>query len=105
MTNVELQSMYCAYNKLYFHNKLPRDMVAEFGKCGGCNIGLTRIYKNRPLFIIIDKRIKSMRTVALMTLLHEMVHVELPTKADGHGKIFQKAMLRLAKAGAFNKLW
>lgn len=105
MTNADLQIAYKIYNKQYFSNALPNDMVVEFSS--GVlpkAYAVTRFYKNRPLFILIDKKFRPMKGIALMNLLHEMVHVALP-KVDGHGAPFQKRMLQLAKAGAFNKLW
>lgn len=104
MNNSDLKIAYDSYNKKYFGNKLPKDMVVHFAPCGDeRNIGFTRFYRNRPLFIVIDKRIRKMKAIVLATLLHEMVHCELPK--SNHGAPFQKRMLKLAKAGAFNKLW
>ena|ERR1700722_4684256 len=46
---------------------------------------------------------------AMTTLLHEMAHMSVenkyPKRNLGHGKIWQKEMLRLARAGAFDRLW
>jgi hypothetical protein len=45
--------------------------------------------------------------VALMTLLHEMVHLKLWKKypKEQHGHRFNKEMKRLARVGAFRNLW
>ena len=56
------------------------------------------------------RRLKMWRYIEA-TLLHEMVHAilwyrgERPAAFNGHGKKFQREMQRLARMGAFNRLW
>ena len=38
------------------------------------------------------------------TLLHEMVHMELPDQIH-HGKKFEVRMVKLANSGAFKGIW
>lgn len=103
VTNAELMRRYHEFNRKYFHNKLPKDMVVEFGESKNW-LGVTRYRKTRPLFIQINKRFRFSLTCSMMTLLHEMVHVELPYGVN-HGPIFHKRMLQLAKTGAFKAWW
>lgn len=102
MTNADLKIAYKIYNKKYFHNKLPHDMVVHFTKME--MLGATHFYGKRPCWIVINKKLRWSASLAVMTLVHEMVHVEL-VNVGGHGAPFQKRMLQLAKGGAFNKLW
>jgi hypothetical protein len=95
-----LQRTYQQYNRKYFGNKLPKvsevdlhwGSIREMGYEWGGEIVINRRYRYRD-------------AVWKLTLLHEMVHLSLPAVQDEHGKEFQKGMLRLAKAGAFEGLW
>ena len=98
MTNLELHFWYKTYNRKYFGGKLRAAKVKFAGIQG---LGVTHL-EWREIFI--SKDFKKWRAVALMTLLHEMVHLWLPKKYN-HGVRFQKEMLRLAKAGAFRGIW
>lgn len=63
--------------------------------------------------IIIDPKLQKRKMWSFIesTLLHEMVHAylwnrnERPSAYNGHGKKFQKEMQRLARVGAFDRLW
>ena len=102
VTNAELQSMYHEFNKKWFGNRLPKDRVVEFEKM--YPLGCTHFRRGRPLWIDVSSRFRTSRASAAMTLLHEMVHVELDYKTN-HGPLFHKRMLQLAKAGAFRPWW
>jgi hypothetical protein len=99
MNNKGLQTYYRLYNKQYFRNKLPRDAKVHFRKIKW--LGEADVYRGK---ICISKRTKWSKSISLMTLLHEMVHLKRP-RGECHGPGFQKEMLRLAKAGAFKDLW
>jgi hypothetical protein len=106
LTNAYLARAYARFNKTYFGNKLPKDMVVRFAKLDINNVGLAVTYCKfeRPLYIDISRPLAVHSMLADMTLLHEMVHVENP-KWCGHGPKFQKRMLQLAKKGAFRDCW
>ena len=98
-TNRALQHAYKELNKVFFNGKLPNDVDVRYGHVGrdlGWTIG--------NHWIIIKSQLKTWPSIALQVLMHEMVHVSLP-KSSGHGKQFQKGMLRLAKLGAFRFIW
>ena len=105
-TNDDLARMYAEFNKRYFHNRLPKDMVVRFHdmKNEGDDCGSTQLFWGRPAFILINKRIRWSYTLTAPTLLHEMIHVEHP-EWRGHGPRFHKRMFRLAKAGALKPYW
>ena len=103
VTNAELQGMYHTFNKKWFGNRLPKDMVVCFLKLSGCS-GMTSFYRNRSLYIHLNVNLRIDRSATAMTLLHEMVHVALPYGV-AHSSKFHRRMLRLAKQGAFKKWW
>jgi hypothetical protein len=98
LTNADLRWWYREYNRKYFGNKLPKAHVKFSGIEG---LGVTHVEWKE---IFISKQLKRWRAIALMTLLHEMVHLSLPPRFN-HGPRFNKEMLRLAKAGAFRGIW
>lgn len=104
MTNPELQALYHEFNKKWFGNKLPKDMVVCFAGLHMHRMAVTRYYRARPLYIEMNKNLRWNHSVVAMTLLHEMVHVALPYRIN-HGPEFHKAMKSLAKRGAFTPFW
>ena len=104
-SNRDLWAYYDTANRRYFKNKLDKHIPIRFAKlphgCLGktyvCNHGIAQA-------IEISHLLKSSQVHTRMTLLHECVHVEHP-QWKGHGRHFDSAMLRLAKAGAFSGLW
>jgi SprT-like family len=104
ITNAELQRMYHHFNKKWFGNRLPKDMVVAFEKM--YPLGCTHCRRGRPLWIDINFKMRHSRSNSAMTLLHEMVHVEMPRiGGGGHGPKFHKRMMKLARQGAFRKWW
>ena len=102
VTNAEVQAMYHEFNKKWFGNRLPKDMVVIFKRMPGFH-GVTHTYRDRPLWIELDFDLRPSRGQTAMTLLHEMVHVEIPESK--HGPRFHKRMLKLARQGAFKPWW
>jgi hypothetical protein len=103
MTNLDATVLYIGFNKRYFSNGLPKDLVVAYAHLKHC-FGLTECFKNRPLYILLDWELRKSMSHSALTILHEMVHVRYP-KLEGHGPRFHKEMLRLAKAGAMRPWW
>ena len=106
VTNAYLARAYAEFNRKYFRNRLPHDMVVRFAADEGC--GTTYFQYGRPLYIILNKRLAWHNMLADMTLLHEMVHVELDKFRASCGRCghrFNRRMKKLAQTGAFNGLW
>ena len=102
-TNADLRSYYRWANAEYFHNALPKDIPMRFAKMR--NVGTTWVNGyNVPVEIWITEKLRAFQAITMMIVLHEMQHVEKPSHM-GHGWRFDKRMLRLAKAGAFDGLW
>jgi hypothetical protein len=107
-----LKRLYNQYNKKYFGNQLPKIKVhyaspAQFvkRKLGKTTCAATLYDENhKPVAIVIKKFKRKAYGYIKSDLLHEMVHVALPFRVD-HGPRFQAEMLRLAMAGAFEKVW
>lgn len=107
MTNSDLQYAYRIANRRYFGNKLPKDLLVKFATINRYKLGSTWMNHSngwKPYRIHISSKLRFSSSLSLMTLLHEMVHVEFP-KPDDHGPWFNKRMKKLAKAGAFEGLW
>lgn len=89
------------YNRRYFAGKIPRDVRVYWEPADG-NLGDAG-QKDGQWTIRIDPCLRFSSRMAKMALLHELCHVAHP--GCGHGPVFQKAMMRLAKQGAFAALW
>ena len=95
-----LEKTYQRFNRKYFGSNLPDlslvdlrwDTIKDMGYEYGGEIVLNVRYKHRE-------------SIWKLTLLHEMVHLSLPKTRSDHGKEFQRGMLRLAKLGAFSRIW
>lgn len=62
----------------------------------------------RKFEIWISEDVKRFGSFTIMTVLHEMVHVQQWNKVTNktcHGRLFNKRMKQLANLGAFNGLW
>lgn len=116
MYNSCLNWLFQKFNKLYFKKKFPKSFVVRFSKldkvimgvCGNKIVYLKAAngYRKERVIgpILINKKLRNARSIVAMTLLHEMVHAANP-ELKGHGPKFNKQMLKLAKAGAFNAWW
>lgn len=100
-TNADLRYYYKVANKLCFRNKLPVVPV-RFGNIR--HLGSTRVLEGVPYSIIISKRLQFSSKLTVMTLIHEMCHVEFPERR-GHGWRFDKRMRKIAAQGGFDGLW
>ena len=103
-TNADLRRYYRVANAKYFAGRLPKDMPVLFSRLKG-RTGLTYVYKDTtPLSILVNEDLRTYQAITILTVIHEMVHVEHP-QWKGHGWQFDRRMLRLAKDRAFCGLW
>jgi hypothetical protein len=114
-----LSGMFDRANRRYFRSSLPQLEIAwwkspirDWGT-GRSFAAKFVVCEDDTAVIVIDPTLRDRKMWRYIesTLLHEMVHAclwhrgEFPAAYLGHGKKFQKEMLRLANKGAFSKLW
>lgn len=102
--------LYDVLNKKFFNDALPYAVIrsspipTDMGQIGWTHFDNAGV----PHIIMSDKYITCL-DVAVIYLVHEMVHVKLKTLGSPnwteHGQEFQAEMLRLAEAGAFKESW
>lgn len=107
------REVYRRLNSLYFRGRLP-DIPVRWTKTSFKGrdqryLGVTwmEFPSGKPNSIHLNPKIRSMFTIWVQTLIHEMVHVEqckLPAK-QAHGRKFERRMKQLAARGAFRGLW
>jgi hypothetical protein len=88
----------CNWKKRY--GKVEYDCVIQ--RLGKRNYKEYRV----PYMIVLDNHLDTMQLK--LTMFHEMNHLYLSTIGHHrvkHGPLFQKGMIRLAKLGAFKKVW
>ena len=102
MESFKLRRAYEEYNRKYFENKLPEvdEVVLRWSKrelsiCG----------YNKGDEIVINRKDRKRDSIWKMTLLHEMCHLATEHEQALHGKLWKKEMRRLARIGAFDKIW
>lgn len=105
-----LRRSYLKFNDEWFESKLPHSVEVFWEPANG-NLGETFEFETLEetcgepvLGIRIDPTLRFAARLWKFTLLHECCHVKLYPHF-GHGKKFDREMLRLANAGAFRNLW
>lgn len=103
-----LKRIFNEYNRKWFGGKLPGSTVVRWARSKKdlkfeCESKTVLACADNET-IVMSPWMKGSTNLCRFTMLHEMVHVKLPPIA-GHGPRFQKEMHRLARAGAFAKLW
>jgi hypothetical protein len=132
VTNRSLQRYFKQFNKKYFGNTLDPHIKVRMRKIPGL-LGLTdHAWFKRPATaeerkreglnktaiccywvprIFITEEFRQRPRLAICTLLHEMVHVDLEQKGHNNhsctagSKLFNDRMKKLARDGAFNGWW
>lgn len=105
-----LMQRYKYLNKRYFSGRLPDDVLIGWDKSGEVKrdgSSVETIFTKRPK-IAFDPYVKPLHNYVEFSLLHEMVHLFVThycPERRNHGRNFQRHMLILAAAGAFEKLW
>ncbi len=109
VTDARLRKFFTTYNDMYFDNKVPQNTQVTFGKT---TRGSDGNFLRKEGKIVIDVSIYDHDSLALICLLHEMIHAKLEStyvggasSEDGiHGMIYQAEIVRLFHAGAYDGL-
>ena len=112
-TNKMLQNWYNIFNSRFFEGRLPPDIEVRFARteddkdqlgsdCMGCYIKSLKL-------ILVDARLDGYWKVLQSNMLHEMAHVRWPDHIShkhiaDHGMMFQRELVRLFEAGAYDGL-
>lgn len=114
-TNSDLMEMFLEYNSRYFDNRLKKPANLCFAPIGGLGhcfryriVGRElRRHEREPFGIHISSVLRKSRRQWLLTLIHEMVHLEQGNRYSCglRGRRFNRRMRELAMAGAFDGLW
>lgn len=109
-TSSKLKRDFLRKNKKWFAGRLPKNTKTRWNpnlKWQGV-LGQAWGPEGGPYFIDIARELKKYPVIAEWVMLHEMIHILMYVRGIndvGHGPRFQKQMLKLAKAGALNKIW
>jgi predicted SprT family Zn-dependent metalloprotease len=111
----QLEEWFHLLNSRHFHGRLKNVEVkwnrklTKKGRMGNTFSSVGPIPTcGRKFLITIANEYRTCRRVAIMTLLHEMVHVEQWDEVQAcraHGRKFERRMKQLAARGAFSGLW
>ena len=99
----QLKRWWGTYNRLYFDNSLPDTIV--FWEAVSSAYATHQVVEGQHVIRInsgVGRVAK--RGIGSCVLLHEQVHQRL-YPYQRHGKRFNRKMLRLAEAGAFDEIW
>lgn len=103
LSDRRLRNWYRNFNRLWFAEGLPEDVDVLYAPVEGCS-GRTFPEDHDAFVIRINPQFSVCERMTRLTLLHEMVHVELWPYAT-HGPRFEARMQELAAAGAMRGLW
>ena len=107
-TAPKLKKLYDRLNRKYFGGKLPADTKVCWGNTLKWQGSIGLCHYSEPPRIEVAAELKTYVRLTESTVLHEMVHLKLfntKWREPDHGPLFQKEMLKLARAGAFRRLW
>jgi hypothetical protein len=114
MTNKDLKNLYRWHNKKHFGNRLPDAVWVGWHETVNKKHAAEFVsFKDGSFAIFLKPKLKKLGTTsyAHSCLLHEMVHCKLmmdgkrPSVYNGHDRLFQNEMKRLANIGALKSLW
>jgi hypothetical protein len=103
----DLNVWYDEYNKEYFYNHLPHNVIIDYSQTGRYMALTTRMADGR-FHIAFNEKYTAAERVARLILLHEQCHIkhwDAPDQEhDGHGREWRACMLELDAEGAFRVL-
>lgn len=97
-----IRRWYGHYNRKYFGGRLPADIPILYDSRKGSVAQLEEGSEGKPT-IVFSPPYATEGGIVRITLLHEMVHVELWPERN-HGKRYQRRIDELYKAGAYRGL-
>lgn len=107
-----LEIWYSEYNSGYFQDKLPNDVVIDYGEYNPDFMATTSQLPDGRFHIAFNEVYTKAPRVAHITLLHEMCHVKtfderdpetVHTLGGSHGPRWRRCMLILDFDGAFRR--
>lgn len=102
LINKFLQSGYKKFNRVYFDNELPKDIVVKFDVNGDLEADVYGEYVVEDKEILIHEDLRTVPDFAYIVLLHEMAHVRAPD--NKHGFQFGAVINMLWQKGAYDAL-
>jgi hypothetical protein len=102
-----LDNWYAAYNAVYFGDRLPKNTILRYD-ASESNCGETFKAPDGTFRIVISPSCNVTQAEVILTLTHEMVHVDqwdINHDLGGHGPLFEYEMEKLALMGAFKDVW
>ncbi len=107
-----LSAWYAEYNTGYFQEKLPRDVIIDYGEYNPEFMATTSQLKDGRFHIAFNEDLTKAPRVAHLVLLHEMCHVKTfgeddvetrDTLGGSHGPLWRRCMLILDADSAFRR--
>jgi hypothetical protein len=98
----DINKVFKYYRKKYFKNHIPVVSV-RFGRVSRNGHAETDFWGDEPVLITISRKYINSGRIARISLLHEMMHIELGVE-EGHGEKFMRRKKRLMKQGAYDDL-
>ncbi|SRR6266478_9869380 len=99
LTNKDVQRAYRRFNKVYFDNKLPKDILVKFDTEEELDDAYGE-YLEADHEILLSEELKTIPDFAYIVLLHEMAHVQVPD--NNHGFQFAAVINKLYQQGAYD---
>lgn len=105
-SNPKLHRLYLQLNRKWFGNKLPKDTICVWSRALNREPLQAELDDEaEPLIIRLNSHLRRFDNLTEYNLLHECAHIATLSEADPHGPRWQREMMRLARARAFEHIW
>lgn len=116
MTVERLQRQYASNNAEFFNDRLPKDIVIDYGENSDEFMATTVRWSDGTFHIALNPRYAGAERVAEYLLLHESCHVAVwdevhagsndkITQKKEHGPAWRACMLNIDAAGGFRQIF
>lgn len=95
----EIANQYRVFNEQYFDNKLPKDVVIDYGE--SVDMASTIQMSDGRFHLAFNDRFVAAPRILNIILLHEQCHVKTWKESPMHGPEWRTCMVGLDAMGAF----
>lgn len=116
MTIAQVEKQYAAYNSEFFNDRLPKNVVIDYGEEDSKNMATTSRFSDGTFHIALNPQYVGAQRVVDYLLLHESCHVAVWDRLhkdndhvlsweEEHGPVWRACMLKIDAVGGFRQIF